>query len=361
VSTELGVAVAVAGQLVTAFALAYAISAPLLAAALGRCERRTLLVGALGTAALGNALSALAPTYPLLVAARVLTALGAAAYMPAATVVATQLSPPARRGRAVAAVFGGLTLSLVVGVPVGSLLAGPLGYRGVFALVAGVCLLGAIGVRLLLPRVAPPLVLGLRARLAVAADRGVLTMLGISVLMLIAVMSVYTYVAPLLAATAGVSGGVLSALLVGYGLGTLIGNYVGGILADRFGSLRPLAVVLPLWALVIATLPLSATTAVSAGIVLLLLGAGWTVNPPIQSRLIELAQAGSAQALSLNASAIYLGAGLAGVVGGIVIDTIGVRLLPPVAALFMVGSVGLLLLARRQRPASPTEPTGSAS
>lgn len=352
VSAELGVAVAAAGQLVTAFALAYAISAPLLAAMLGRWERRAVLVVALGTAALGNALSALAPTYPLLVIARVVTALGAAAYTPAATVVATQLSPPARRGRAVASVFGGVTLSLVIGVPVGALLAAPLGFRGIFALVAGICLLGAVGVRLVLPRVTPPSVLGLRARFAVATDRGVLTILGVSVLALVAVMSVYTYVAPLLAATAGVSGGLLSALLLVYGVGTLTGNHIGGMLADRFGSLRPLTVILPLWALVIATLPLMATTAVGAAVALLLLGAGWTVNAPIQSRLIDLAPAGSAQALSLNASAIYLGAGFAGLVGGIVIDAVGIRLLPPLAALFMVSAVALLLVARRQRPAT---------
>ena len=101
VSEELHVSHATAGQLLTAFAIAYAISSPLLAALTGRWERRTLLVVALVVAALGNLLAALAPNYPLLLVARIVSALGAAVYTPAATLVATVLSPPQHRGRAV--------------------------------------------------------------------------------------------------------------------------------------------------------------------------------------------------------------------------------------------------------------------
>jgi predicted MFS family arabinose efflux permease len=353
VSTELGVSVAAAGQLATAFALAYAVGAPVLATVLGRWERRRVLVAALVVSALGNALSALASTYPLLVGTRVLAALGAAAYTPAATLVATQLSPPERRGRAVALVFSGLTLSLVLGVPAGTVLGEPLGYRGVFAVVAALCLLSAVSVRVFLPTVPAPPAVGLRARLAVAGDPAVLAVLGISVLGLVAVMSVYTYIAPLLAASAAVSGAALSLLLVGYGAGALIGNHLGGLLADRFGSRRPLTVILPAFALVIATLPVTATTAVGAGIALFVLGAGWTMNAPIQSRLIELTPDNSALALSLNASAIYLGAGLSGIVGGLVVDRFGVLALPPVAALFAVAAAGLVIIVRRQEPTAP--------
>jgi predicted MFS family arabinose efflux permease len=238
-------------------------------------------------------------------------------------------------------------------VPAGTVLGGPLGYRG-----AAVCLLSALSVRFLLPTVAASPAVGLRARLAVAADPAVLAVLGISVLSLVAVMSVYTYVAPLLAASAGVSGPVLSLLLVGYGLGALVGNDLGGRLTDRFGSLRPLTVILPVFALVIATLPITATTAVGAGIALFVLGAGWTVNSPIQTRLIEITPDNSALVLSLNASAIYLGAGLSGIVGGLVVDAFGVLALPPVAVLFQVAAIGLLIVVRRQEPtaAGPSAP-----
>jgi predicted MFS family arabinose efflux permease len=360
VSAELGVSLTAAGQLTTAFALSYALGAPLLGVLTGRWERRTLLVTALLVAALGNALAAVATAYPLVLVARIVGALGAAAFTPAASLVATQLSPPDRRGRAVAAVYGGVTLSLVVGVPAGSLLGGPLGYRGVFALVAGCCLVSAVAVRLLLPRVEPPPPVGLRARLAVAADRRVLTVLAVSVLGLLAVMTVYTYVAPLLAASAGVDGSLLGLLLLGYGAGALAGNNLGGRLADRFGSRRPLLVVLPVFVLVLVTLPLTATTLPGAAAALFVLGvSGWATNAPIQSRLIELSPAAGGLLLSLNASAIYLGAGLSGVLGGLVIDRLGILALPPVAAVIGLAALGMLLLALRQEPA-PTEPKPSA-
>jgi predicted MFS family arabinose efflux permease len=350
VAEQLDVSVAAAGQLSTAFALSYALGAPLLAVWAGRWERRTLLVVALAVAALGNLAAAVAPTYPLLIAARVVSALGAAAFTPGATVVATQLNVPQVRGRAVAAVYGGITLALVVGVPVGSLLGGPLGYRGVFALVGALCLLGAVGVRVLLPRVEAPPAVGLRERLAVAADSRVLAVLGISVVGLLAAMSVYTYAAPLLQTTAGVTGGVLSLLLLAYGAGALTGNALGGRLADRFGSARPLMVVLPLFTVTLALFPLAATTVPGAAVALFVLGgAGWATNAPIQSRLLALAPSGGPLLLSLNASAIYLGAGLSGAVGGLLIGLVGITVLPVVAAGLSVLSWVLLPVAMRER------------
>lgn len=350
IAAELGVTIAAAGQLTTVFALAYALGAPLLATLLGRRERRGLLVAALLLAAAGNLLSALAPGYGVLLVGRVLTALGAAAFTPAATHAATLLSLPERRGRAVSAVYTGITLSLVVGVPAGTLIGGAIGFRGVFTVVAALCLAGAVGVRTLLPTVAAPAPVGLRERLAVAADRRVLTILGITVFGLMAVLTVYAYIAPLLAEAAGVTGPVLGALLVVYGVGALIGNDVGGRLTDRFGSRRPLLMTLPVITLALVALPFAVTSVLGAGIVMFVLGAGFVVNAPVQSRLIELAPGGSALVLSLNASAIYLGIGLAGLVGGAVVATSGVLALPWVGAVFSLLSLGLLLVALRQEP-----------
>ncbi len=350
VSADLDVPVALAGQLATAFALAYAVGAPVLATVLGRFERRALLVAALLVAAAGNALSALAPTYPLLLGGRVLTALGAAAFTPGAVHVATMLAPPERRGRAVAGVFTGITLSLVVGVPAGTLLGELLGYRGVFAVVAALCLAAAVAVRAALPTVEPPPPVGLRARLAVAADPAVLVVLGILVFGLLSVLTVYTYIAPLLAASAGVGPGLLGLLLVGYGLGGLVGNELGGRLTDRFGSRRPLLWALPAVTLVLMTLPLTTRSVAGSAVALVLLGGGFVVSSPIQARLLELAPTGSALVLALNASATYLGAGLSGVVGGLVVAGWGVLALPWASAVLSLGALGLLAVALRQRP-----------
>ncbi|MEU4764711.1 MFS transporter [Actinosynnema sp. NPDC023794] len=351
VSEELDVSHATAGQLLTAFAIAYAVSSPLLAVLTGRWERRTLLVVALGVAAFGNLLAALAPNYPLLMVARVISALGAAVYTPAATLVATVLTPPEHRGRAVALVFGGLSFSLALGVPAGNLLGGPLGYQGVFALIAVVSVLAAIAVRLWLPRVDAPPAVGLRQRFAPAADRRVLMVLGLTVLACLAVFSVFNYIAPLLAETADVEGATIGILLVAYGLGSVLGNWGAGRLTDRFDTRKLLVALFSCFTVVLATLPLTATTPVSAAVALFVWGAlTWSANPPIQSWLIELAPANSGLLLSLNASAIYLGVGLSGVLGGVVISWVGLVPLAPIAALLALVALVMLIFTLKPEP-----------
>ncbi|WP_308257838.1 MFS transporter [Pseudonocardia lacus] len=360
VSAELGVSLTAAGQLVTAFALAVAVGAPVLATLAGRWDRRTLLLVALLTAAAGNAIAALATTYPALIAGRVVTALGAAAYTPAATLFATALRPPEERARAVAVVFSGLTIALALGVPIGTLLGDTVGYRWAFALVAVVSLVVAAVLVRVLPRMAPPPAVSLRERFAVAADRRVLTMIAVTVLGVLATMSVYIYIVPLLAATAGLSGAVVGALLLVYGVGAIVGNAVGGRAADRFGPLPALFGVLAGFVVMIATLPLTATTVAGAAVALFIWSAfTWSFNPPVQSMLLDLAPSGLV--LALNASAIYFGMALAGVLGGVVVDTVGVLALPVFGSALAVAVVGLLLTVRT-RPAAPVaQPVGATA
>jgi MFS transporter, DHA1 family, purine base/nucleoside efflux pump len=345
VSAELDVSVTAAGQLTTVFALAYAVSAPLLATITARWERRRLLLIALLVAALGNALSAVATTYPLLLGGRIVAALGAAAFTPAATLFATALRPPAERGRAVAIVFGGMTVALALGVPMGSILAGSIGYRGVFALVAAVSVATALAIRLQLPVMAGSPSVPLRERFAVAADRRVLLVLAITVFGVVATMCVYIYVVPLLTVTTGLAGSTIGALLLAYGLGAIVGNAFGGRATDRFGSIPTIFATMAGFIVMIATLPVTATTAVGAAVALFVWSVfTWSFNPPVQSLLLELSPSGLV--LSLNASAIYLGMGLAGVLGGVVIDVAGALALPVVGAVLGLACAGLLLALR---------------
>jgi MFS transporter, DHA1 family, purine base/nucleoside efflux pump len=357
VSGELGVSLSAAGQLATAFALAYAIGAPLLATVTARWDRRTVLLAALVVAAVGNGLSALATTYPVLIVGRIIAALGAAAYTPAATLVATALLPPARRARAVALVFGGLTLALAIGVPAGDLLGSSIGYAGVFGAVAVVSALVAAAVPFCLPRIAPPPAVPLRERFAVAADRRVLTVLAMTVIGVLSAMVVFIYVTPLLNATAGIHGATIALLLLVYGIGAMVGNTWGGRAADRFGTVPTLFAVCAGIGVTVAVLSLTASTVVGAAVVLALWGVFcWAFNPPVQSLLLELAPTGGL-VLSLNASAIYLGTALAGVVGGTVIGMGGMLLLPLVAAALVLVVIVLLLTLQlgRRRAVAKTE------
>nr|WP_042195876.1 MFS transporter [Kibdelosporangium sp. MJ126-NF4]CEL22282.1 MFS transporter, DHA1 family [Kibdelosporangium sp. MJ126-NF4]CTQ93064.1 MFS transporter, DHA1 family [Kibdelosporangium sp. MJ126-NF4] len=342
------VSVATAGQLLTAFALTYAVGSPLLAALTGRWDRRTLLVAAMAVMALGNALAAVAPNYAFLFAARMFTALGAAVYTPTATVVAASLNPPERRARAFATVFGGLTVALVAGVPLSSALVSSLGYRGVFAVVAGLTAVATVAVWLVIPSVSPPEFASLRTRLALLGNRQILALLTVTLLISIAGLSVYTYLSSVLAEITGVTGGVLSLMLFAYGAGGVLGNWLGGRAAERFGTRVPLLCSLGLFVVSLALLPAAATSVAGAVVVLVLWGlANWSINPPMQTRLVDTAPESAGLTLALNASAIYLGIGLSGVTGGLVLALSGTVAMGPVAAVIASAALGVFVIASR--------------
>ena len=342
---ELHVSATAAAQLATAFAVAYALGSPLFAAMTGRWERRTLLVAALAATGAGNLLAALAPGYDTLLAARMVTAIGAAVFTPAASAVAAELTTPDRRGRAVALVFGGLTVALIFGVPLGSLVSQHLGYRTAFALVGAFSLAAAAAVRLALPTVAPPPPVGLAERFAVARDSRVVALLLTTVLGCLAAFMVYTFVSPVLAATAGVHGTTVTLLLFCYGIGGAIGNFAGGRVTDRWGARRPLLAVTAAFAVVMLALPFTATSV--AGV------CNWAFSPPLQHRLIELSPAQAGLVLSLNASAIYLGVGLSGVAGGAVLALGGPLALPLTSAVLAAVATVVILFGWRTRASTP--------
>ncbi len=351
---ELHVSATAAAQLVTAFAVAYALGSPLFAAMTGRWERRTLLVAALAVTGAGNLLAALAPGYDTLLAARMVTAIGAAVFTPAASAVAAELTTPDRRGRAVALVFGGLTVALIFGVPLGSLVSQHLGYRTAFALVGAFSLAAAAAVRLALPTVAPPPPVGLAERFAVARDSRVVALLLTTVLGCLAAFMVYTFVSPVLAATAGVHGTTVTLLLFCYGIGGAIGNFAGGRVTDRWGARRPLLAVTAAFAVVMLALPFTATSVAGAAVTLFVWGVcNWAFSPPLQHRLIELSPAQAGLVLSLNASAIYLGVGLSGVAGGAVLALGGPLALPLTSAVLAAVATVVILFGWRTRASTP--------
>lgn len=362
ISGELDVSASAVGQLVTVFAVAYAIASPLLTTAASGWERRRLLLAALGLGVLGNGLAALAPDYTLLVIARIVTALGGAIFLPVAAWVATTLVPPERRGRAVSAVYGGLALSLILWLPLASVIVEPIGYRGVFLLIAIMALLAGLGVRFGLPAVDAPPAVPLRARFAAIADTHVQLVLGVTTVGALAAFGVFTYIAPLLHKTGEFDAKGVGLLLLAYGVGSVVGTAVGGSAADRYGPRTSLIAFFVVFVAILATMSLTTTTLAGAAAVLFVWGAvTWAMNPPVQSWLLQLAPSPAAGPLllSANTSALYLGIGLAGVFGGVVIATAGVLALPLIAA--AVGAIGLLLLIAARKGAPTPAPSAAGS
>ncbi|WP_084523949.1 MFS transporter [Nocardia inohanensis] len=318
IATDLHVSTAAAGQLVTVFAFSYAVLSPLLATVTARFSRRTVLLAALTLFVLGNAVTALAGTFALVLASRVIAAAGASMYTPNATAVAAALSAPERRGRAIAVVIGGLTAATALGVPIGSWIGGALSWRATLWLVVALGLTALAGVAAMIPEVRLPAPSGLRERLLPLRDPVVATTLLHAVALFAGTFTVYTYLASVLEPATGGSSGRLAVLLWVYGLIALVASTTGGQLVDRLGSRRIIPATL---VAVIAILALVQLAGQSFGTALVWAAAfgfpGWVWAVAQQHRLMELAPQGSPLLLGLNASAQYLGIGLGGAIGGI--------------------------------------------
>ncbi|MFE0753817.1 MFS transporter [Inquilinus sp. NPDC058860] len=347
--------VATAGQLITIFALAYAVGSPILSALCGGLDRRRLLIAALLAFALANLLAALTHSLWQLVAVRVLLALSAGLFMPTAYAVAASLVPPERRGRAIATVTTGLTIATALGVPLGAWIGNHADWRSTFLIVAGLGLAGVAGLRFGLPAKLPLGASTLSERLAVARRPVVLRALIVTFFWIAAVFVVYTFIAPFLERAAGIGPDGVTAMLFLFGIGSAIGNAIGGQLTDRIDPVR-----LQLGALAFLTLALaglSAATALPSGqaliaVVPLMLVwsiAGWAFHPAQTTRLIRLAPEVGMIAASLNASALYAGTAFGSALGTATLEWGGVTALGWVGALSAAIALALLAATARRR------------
>ncbi|MFC4118285.1 MFS transporter [Nonomuraea zeae] len=332
ISADLGISRSAAGQLMTVFALAYAVLSPLLAAVTARLSRKNLLLVALGVFILGNTLTALAPTYPLVMATRVIAAAGAAMFTPTASGVANALTTPERRGRALALVMGGMTVSSAIGVPLGTWLGSVSGWRSTLWLVAGLGVIGLIGVAAVIPEVRIPASGRLRERFAPLGDRRVQAVLATQLLMFAAAFTAYTYIGSLFDLP-------LPALLWAWGLGGIVGNQLGGRFTDLYGPRAMVLIGLGASTVFLALIPV-ANLALPVALVWAFLwgGLGWLVAPAQQFRTVAAVPGNVPIGLGLLSSAQYVGLFVAGLAGGAALDWYG-------RTGVVVLSTGLALLA----------------
>ncbi|MHC8334265.1 MFS transporter [Pseudomonas sp. LB3P25] len=365
-ATDLDVSVGVAGQLVTVFALAYALSSPVLAALSGNLNRRRLLIGAMALFAAANLLAFAASGYWSLMAARVVLALAAAVYVPGANALASVVVPPEQRGRAIAIVNGGLSLAIALGVPAGTVLGAAMGWRATFASVAIISALAVVGLLMGLPREigAGLATASLRQRVSTAAQPAVLRTLLITTLWAMASYTTYTYLAPLLEATTLINGPAIGFVLFGWGVSAAIGLAISGPAVDRKG---PRAVILPALAtsttafIVLSLAPhVVGKQIVVVPIVLAIAAWGvahWAFYPAQQTTLVGVAGVASAPVvLSLNASFMYLGFSLGAGLGSLTLRYSSLANLGFVSA-FCAAAALTLAYASGRRPAPQPYPS----
>jgi predicted MFS family arabinose efflux permease len=366
IAADLHVTAAAAGSLVTVFAIAYAFGSPLIAVATAGVERKRLLIGAIGAFALANLVAAFAPNFFSLAAARALLALTAGTFMPAAVAFATALFSAERRGRAIAMIYGGMTLATVVGVPAGTYLASFAGWRAPFFGVAVLAALAAIGIAAALPRLRSARAAGFAERLAVMRRPDVLQMLSLTALALIGPFALNTFLGVLVESAFGVGGDKVALVLAFFGVVSFIGSQFGGYAADRWPRERFLAIV---FVVLIAAFPLMSVgprIGGGAGAALLFAGLalwgvfGWAFPIVQQARLVTLDPAMAPITLSLNISALYVGVAIGSSLGAWTLARWSVDAIGAVAGASEIVALIWLALTGALKPA-PEAPQGRAS
>ncbi|MFG3259380.1 MFS transporter [Streptomyces sp. NPDC048172] len=377
VGRDLGVPVAAAGQLVTAFAVVYALGAPLLSLITDRLPRRAVMVAGLVVFTLANALAALAPGYAVLLTARVLSAVGAAVVTSAAFAVAAEGAPEGRQGRYLSVVVAGITVALFTGVPLGAWLAGAYGWRSTFWLITAVGAVAAVAVRATAPDLPGGAAAPLRERLAPLRSLPVVRLLGVTFVGATGGLMFYSYLAPYVADVADRTAQEARPLVVGalflVGVTGVAGALLGGRAVDVWGPHRTLRRSVGGHVLAMAAAagvglagPGGGGVWVLAGLVLVV-GAwsvvAWAFNPPAQGVLMGIAPQAATTAMALNISAMYLGTGVGSALGGLILKIGGgeAAWVPAVATVLLAGSYGLARRVAADAPApAPGPGPGSA-
>lgn len=329
-AADLGVSVGAAGQLASTYAIAYAVAAPLMVILTSRFSRKALLSVAMLLFTLCNLGMVFAPSFGALMGARVVAALAAALYTPISLAVAAYLAKPEQRGLALALTTGGISLAFVIGIPLGTVLGGAYGWRVSFYLSTGVAVAALILVLFALPKIkmqqhSDPQVLKVLQR------GDILGLLAVTALAFVSGFCVFAFIGPVVNLITGLGADATGGFILAFGVASVVGTVLGGVLADRSKPLRSISAAVGL--LLASNLCFSLFTYVEgqtlsvAGAVLANVLAGlslFSLIPLVQYLLVKAAPEQSSVVLGFNASMLFLGQGLGAAMGGVVVGTFGI-------------------------------------
>ena len=345
-----------AGMLVSGYALSVTVGSPLVALAVSRMERKMSLVLLMGIFVFGNLMCAIAPTFGLLLAARILTALCHGAFFGAASIVAANLVPPNQRVQAITLMFSGLTLANVVGVPAGTAIGHAFGWRWTFVCIAPIGVVAMIGILALVPKMAAQRVL-LSHEFKTVMTPKVQLVLALSTVSSVSLFMVYTYIAPMLDVVTHVSPHTITWVLVLFGVGITIGNVLGG----KLGDWKQMPTVIYGCAAVLVSLLLMPLAEPHAGaiaaMVLLWGGLHFMAIAPLQARIVYKARRAPNLASTLNQGAFNMGNAIGASLGGLALTWgYGYRSLPLLSAVMMAIVIVMSIVAVRLDRAHISDP-----
>lgn len=337
ISQDLNVDVGIAGQLITAYALSYAVVTPIAAGLTSGLPRERVLFAGLVIFVLGNLGTAFSSDIFSALMTRMVSGVGAAIFAPAASATAVELVDSRRRGQALAYMMVGLSAATALGAPLGTALSEFCDWRTIIVLIAGLGATVALGVCVSIRKIAPPKRIRMRERLSPLGDTQVIGALLATFLVLAGLYIVYSYISVVFRPVTKGDGSVLAMLLSIWGFGAIAGSVMAGRLTDKYGSRSIVNMTLACLTVDIALLYWTNAFLATSVVSVLIWGiCAWGFTVSQQHRLTSIRPEYSQIVLGLYATAVYSGAAASGVIGAIVLRSLDARSLPLIGAAFIV-------------------------
>src|SRR5690625_1737742 len=324
IAADLGVSVGTAGQLITVFAAVFAVAGPVLLTITSKVGRKKLMLITMAIFVGANVMTYFSATYMMIMVARVITSAAAALIVVLAITIAGKIALPHQRAKSIGLVFMGVSSALVLGVPIGIVLADIIGWRALFLIIAVMAFLVMVMIYFLFEDVPNEAQIPLKTQIKALGNIKLAGAHFATMFMLAGHYAFYAYFAPFLESTMHLSQTWISICYFLFGIAAVGGGALGGMLADKLGSRKAILSVISVFAIVLFILPHTVFSFPLFLIVMMLWGTlSWSIAPPQQNYIIELDPYTAELHQSFNNSALQIGIALASGIGGVVIGQTG--------------------------------------